>query len=125
MDTLRQFTADSRPQMRDLKWSPSEKSIARKAFEKALQQELDTITQNVKQMALAIKTPSDLWKLEDYLTQSRKKIDDKYDYRYSVLPLVFGRLFREGHIKEEELRGLSEDKLAYIRLVGSYKDQTE
>jgi hypothetical protein len=58
MDTLRQFTADSRPQMRYLKWSPSGKSIARKVFDKALQQVSGTITQNVKQMALAIKTPS-------------------------------------------------------------------
>jgi hypothetical protein len=35
------------------------------------------------------------WELEHYLTQSRKKIDRTFDYRYSVLTEVFGRLIRE------------------------------
>jgi hypothetical protein len=30
-----------------------------------------------------------------------------YDYRYSVLPLVFGNLIREGRLSEEELHGLA------------------
>jgi hypothetical protein len=41
--------------------------------------------------------------------------DRKYDYRYSVLTDVFARLFREGRVSEEELKGLGEEKLAYIR----------
>jgi hypothetical protein len=39
----------------------------------------------------------------------------KYDYRYSQLNLVFGRLLREKWIDEEDLRGLGEDKLPAIR----------
>ena len=53
-----------------------------------------------------IKEPADLWDLEHYLTQRRKEIDRKYDYRYSQLDLVFGRLLREKWIAEEDLRGL-------------------
>jgi hypothetical protein len=53
--------------------------------------------------------------LESYLTQSRKKIDRKYDYRYSVLTDVFGKLVREGRLSEEELAGLGEDRLKSIR----------
>ena len=41
----------------------------------------------------------------------------KYDYRYSQLILVFSRLLREGRIREEQLAGLSEEKLSYIRRV--------
>jgi len=59
--------------------------------------------------------PSDLWDLESYLTQSRKEIDRKYDYRYSALTLVFGKLIREGRFSEEELHDLAEDKIASIR----------
>ena len=44
-----------------------------------------------------------------------REIEQKYDYRYSQLILVFGRLVREGRIAEEQLRGLSEEKLSYIR----------
>jgi hypothetical protein len=66
-------------------------------------------------MAGRIEQPSDLWELEGYLTRSRKEIDRMYDYRYSVLPLVFGSLIREGRLSEEELHGLADDKLAHIR----------
>ena len=48
-----------------------------------------------KQKAGQIKEAGDLWDLEHYLTQRRKEIDRKYDYRYSQLDLVFGRLLRE------------------------------
>jgi hypothetical protein len=52
--------------------------------------------------------------LEHYLTERRKEIDRRYDYRYSQLTHVFGRLLYEGRVSEEELRGLCEDKLKSI-----------
>jgi Photoprotection regulator fluorescence recovery protein len=73
------------------------------------------VIREAKQMAGRIEQPSDLWELEGYLTRSRKEIDRMYDYRYSVLPLVFGNLIREGRLSEEELHGLADDKLAHIR----------
>jgi hypothetical protein len=66
-------------------------------------------------MAGKIEQPADLRDLESYLTQSRKEIDHKYDYRYSVLTDVFGMLVREGRLSEEELAGLGKDKLKSIR----------
>ena len=57
----------------------------------------------------------DLWDLEHYLSKRRKEIDLKYDYRYSQLTHVFGRLLYEGRVSEEELRGLREDKLKSMR----------
>jgi hypothetical protein len=53
--------------------------------------------------------------LEHYLTERRKEIDRKYDYRYSQLTHVFGKLLHESRLSEEELRGLGEDKLKLIR----------
>src|SRR5216684_9408509 len=98
-----------------LKWSQTEKGIARKAFERALDREFQAVIRTAKEMAGKIEQPTDLWDLESYLTQSRKEIDRKYDYRYSVLTLVFGKLIREGRLREEELHGLAEDKIASIR----------
>jgi hypothetical protein len=66
-------------------------------------------------MANAIQQSSDLWDLEHYLTERRKEIDRKYDYRYSQLTHIFGRLLHEGRLSEEELRGLREDKMESIR----------
>jgi Photoprotection regulator fluorescence recovery protein len=71
--------------------------------------------EEARQMANQIEQPSDLWDLEHYLTQRRKEIDRKYDYRYSRLTHVFGRLLQESRLSEEELRGLREDKLKAIR----------
>jgi hypothetical protein len=100
--------------IRTFMWSQTEKVIARKAFEHALQKELHEVIQKAKQMVVAIEQPSDLWELESFLTKRRNEIDRKYDYRYSVLPEVFGNLVREGRIYEVELQGLAEDKLRYI-----------
>jgi hypothetical protein len=100
---------------RHLTWSRSEKAIARKAFDAALKPELHEVIQEAKRMASQIQQPSDLWDLEHYLTERRKQIDRKYDYRYSQLTLVFGKLLCESRLGEEELRGLREDKLKSIR----------
>jgi len=108
-------THDSYPYQNEPIWSRSEKVIARKAFDAALGRELHEVMQEAKKMASQIQRSSDLWDLEHYLTQRRKEIDRKYDYRYSQLTRVFGRLLYEKRLREEELRGLGEDKLKPIR----------
>lgn len=101
---------------RDLKWSAAEKAVARKAFDRALQREFADAINEARKMAAKVEQPSDLWELEDYLTERRERIDYRYDYRYSVLPQVFADLISEGRLTEEELHGLSEEKLEHIRL---------
>jgi hypothetical protein len=103
--------------MDQLQWSDAEKKIARRVFDKALRQELDEVIHKVKEMARDLKEPSELWKMEDYLRGRRKDIDSTYDYRYSQLPLVFGQLARKGQISLEDLQGLGEEKLAYVRFM--------
>jgi|SRR5215469_18151214 len=106
---------NSYPYQNEPTWSKSEKVIAHTAFDVALGRELREVIQRAKQMANEIQEPSDLWELENYLTQRRKEIDRKYDYRYSQLRHVFGRLLYEGRLNEQDLHGLDEDKLKSIR----------
>ena len=106
---------DVQEMIRHLQWSHAEKQIARKAFELALDREFQSVIQRAKDMAGKIEQPADLWELEHYLTQSRKKIDRTFDYRYSVLTEVFGRLIRERRLSEKELQGLGQEKLESIR----------
>jgi len=108
-------TQDSYPYQNEPIWSRSEKAIARTAFDAALKRELQEVIQETKQIANQINEPADLWDLEHYLTQRRKEIDRKYEYKYSQLTHVFGRLLHEQRLCEEELRGLREDKLKSIR----------
>ena len=100
--------------MREWKWSPAEKVIAHRAFDLALSRELESVIREAKERAKAIGEASDLWKLESWLTKRRLEIDRKFDFRYSVLPLVFATLLREGSITENDLEGLGQDKLDVI-----------
>lgn len=53
--------------------------------------------------------------IHDFLTEKRNEVDEKYDYRYSVLILVFARLLREGWIELDDLKGLDENKITKIK----------
>ena len=67
-----------------------------------------------KARAASAAEPQDMWAVQDYLAKKGREIDEKYDYRYSQLVLVFARLVREGRLKEEQLEGLAEEKLSFI-----------
>jgi hypothetical protein len=113
-------TQNTYPYQNEPTWSKSEKAIARIAFDAALKRELQDVMRKTKQMANQIKESADVWELEHYLTERRKEIDRKYDYRYSQLTHVFGRLLYEGRVSEEELSGLREDKLKPIRALAEF-----
>jgi len=103
----------------DLKWTESEKRIARGAFEAALRAELAEALAEFKTRAAAAGAPHDMWLIAEDVQSKRHEIDQKYDYRYSQLVLVFGRLVREGRVQEAQLAGLTEEKLAEIRHIAS------
>ena len=113
-------SSNAYPYQNEPTWSRAEKAIARTAFDAALGRELHVVIQETKRMASQIRQSSDLWELEHYLTQRRKEIDRKYDYRYSRLTQVFGRLLYEGRVSEDDLSGLHEDKLKSIRSLAEF-----
>ena len=98
-----------------LKWSPSEKKIARSAHDAALESALAKIMTEFKSKADAATTPYEMWEIEDYLHHERPEIDELFDYRYSQLPFVFARLIRVGYLDENRLGGLSDEKRDIIR----------
>jgi len=99
----------------NFQWSPAEKKVARRAFDRALQAELQAVMVEAKRRAEKMRRPCEVWDLEQYLTKRRTQIDRQFDYRYSVLIMVFGILLRDGKLTEQDLDGMSEDKLASIR----------
>jgi hypothetical protein len=123
--TISSASQDSYPYQKELTWSRSEKTVARTAFDAALGRELHEVMREAKQMAGGVKEPADLWDLEHYLTQRRKEIDRKYEYRYSRLTQVFGRLLNEKRISEQELSGLREDKMKPIRSFAKFLAETD
>jgi hypothetical protein len=103
------------PYRNEPSWSKSEKHIARKALDAALGQELHEVIQEAKRMANKIQKSSDLWDLEHHLTQRRREIARKYDFRGSRLTDMLGGLLYENRLGEENLRGLREEKMKAIR----------
>ena len=106
--------------MRETRLTKQEKDIACKAFEAAYERECKVISQNVRKMAVEIDDPPGLWRLSEYLTKKREELDEKYDYRYSVLPSVFARLIHEGWLIQEDLAVLSDEKLTEIRQIAEF-----
>jgi hypothetical protein len=106
--------------MHDHRWSASEKKIARRAFDAALESALTGTMAEFKANAAAATTPSDMWDIGDWLHRRRREVGELFDYRYSQLTLVFGRLITEGLLDEGRLTGLAEEKLAEIRRDVSY-----
>ena len=105
----------------EIKWTNKEKKVARKAFDTAYQREMDEIKSLFLEKAAKIKSNTDLWAIEDFLNQKWKVIDKKYDYRYSKLIIVFGRLFSEGYLTEEDISELGEGKRELIKKLSMNK----
>jgi hypothetical protein len=101
----------------ELKWSPEEKKIARNIFDKAYQNELEEIKNILVKKVEEIKDRKDIWDINDFLTERRISIDKKYDYRYSRLIIVFGILLSEEYLRENDLKGFSEEKIEMIKNV--------
>ena len=101
----------------DMKWSKTEKEVARRAFERAYRKECAAIAARIRKLAATAFTPEDLRRIHDLLTKERRQTDEKYDCRYSVLLFVFARLLREGWIVETDLQGLAEDKIMAVRFL--------
>ncbi len=100
--------------MRDLKWSQSEKKIARQAYERALGKQFQSVIDETKRRASCISQPGDLWDLEHWLTDQREEIDQIFDYRYSVLIQTFAILMNRRLLTEDDLHGLAPEKVAAI-----------
>lgn len=103
--------------MQNIKWSKTEKKIARHAFDKAYKREMKHIENEVRELLDKSEDVWSVWHIHDFLTKKRKETDQKYDYRYSVLITVFSHLCAEGWLLLDDLKGLDEDKIERIKTI--------
>jgi len=108
---------------REMQWSGSEKSVGRRAFKDALKRELDDVIEEAKRRMESVTLPDELWDLQEFLTRRRNQIDAQFDFRYSVLPMVFATLLRQKKISASELEGLSEEKIEFVRCMAKTFDR--
>jgi hypothetical protein len=110
--------------MRDLSWSKREKQIAHAAFEQALAREAAALVTEVRAKVHGITELDDLWQLEHFLRDKRRAMEQRYDYRYSVLLYVFADLIQAGWLSLDDLAGLADDKRAYLAALQKLADGT-
>ncbi len=103
------------PTQDEPKWTQEQKRAARKAFETALERECRAVRATVVQMLAREHDPREVFRIHDYLSEQRRVVDRKYDYRYPVLIRVFAILLREGWIQEDELSGIGDEKVRRIK----------
>lgn len=101
-------------------WAPTEKKLARIAFDKAFERQCTAITQEARRMLETTTTPSGIFRVQEYLTEQRRVVAGLYDYRYSRLLEVFGRLLSDGWLREGDLNGLRPQKIAKIKYEASF-----
>ncbi len=106
--------------MREWAWSQTEKRVARKAFDAALNGECEWIIAETKERAARITEIQEVWKLEEWIGERGKEISSKFDYRYSRLPIVIARLLCEGRLTPADLLGLAPEKIDYIQTMAQY-----
>ena len=109
MNSVEQF-------VEQMTWTQPERKAARKAFDQAFERQCASIKAEVEKMIANAAAPSDIWRVDDYLSEQRRTVDRVYDYRYSVLLNVFARLLRDGWLTEADLAGLHEDKIDRIKV---------
>jgi hypothetical protein len=96
--------------MNDSKWSGAEKKLAQRVYEEARVAELAETLAEFKALVAAATSVDEMWPLEGHLRNRRLALDEKYQYRYSRLPLLFAQLIREGRVAPARLEGLSQKK---------------
>ena len=103
--------------MIDSIWTNSEKKLARKVFDAAVERALSQLVEEFKRKAAATSDVESLWKVRDWMNRRQREIDNEFDFRYSQLILVFAKLVRARKLEMAELNGLSEQKLAEIQFI--------
>jgi hypothetical protein len=101
--------------MVELRWSPTEKTAARSAFEAAFARELAALRHKVELILQGSPEGAEICAVRDFMNERMPEVDRKYDYRCSVLVDVFGRLVVEGWLHLDECTALDGAELALIR----------
>ena len=113
MESISQYKQDET-------WAPTEKKLARVAFDKAFERQCTAITKEARRMLETATAASEVFRVQEYLTEQRRIVDALYDYRYSRLLGVFGKLLSDGWLREGDLHGFEPEKIAKIKREASF-----
>lgn len=96
-------------------WSPTEETLARELFGRALRREVEALIVRLRLDAADLQDQDDIWRLHDFLSIQRHAIEGRSQFQLIGLLFVFADFLRQGLVEAEELEGLSADKQAKIK----------
>ena len=88
--------------------------MARAAFERARARVAEQLVTQIRARGAAVAALDDAWQLQQFIRDALRDFDERYDYRYSRLLLVFAGLVNDGLLTLDDLADLGEDKRAEI-----------
>ena len=74
----------------------------------------DSVRARLKDMIASAVDPSDILRVHDYLSHERRRTDEVFEFRPSLLIPAFAMLLADGLVSEAELSELSREKVAQI-----------
>ena len=101
-------------------WSPSERKAARVVYDRALEKAREEVLDFHRNKTIA--ELDDLWEYEREIREWRKKLDYIFQYRYSFLDLCFAISLRRGWLQQDDLSGLSEERIARLNQIARIGD---
>lgn len=104
----------------ELEWTGTEQQIAKAAFDRAYQREIERLIESVQGQVRAISVVEDVWRLHDFLSTKRHEIDGKYDYEHAALIFTFAGFVKDGLLHLDELAGLESSKLTKIAALARF-----
>lgn len=101
-------------------WSKAEKRAAREAYHRAFERQLAATLAEAKTRLADVKDLEDFRALERWFKEQRRKFEEMYDFRASVLVWTLGAMRLQGLLTREELAGIGPDNLdrveTFVRL---------
>lgn len=86
-------------------WSKSDKESARYLFELGKKRDYQKLILSIRNFSLEM--DENIWDLKEFLDAKAKEFDAKYDYRYSMLPILFACYIEEGLLSINDLESFS------------------
>lgn len=91
--------------IKNISWSKKDKEAARSLYETAKKRDYQKLILSIRNFSFEI--DENIWELKEFLDAKAKEFDAKYDYRYSMLPLLLALYIEEGLLNINDLEVFS------------------
>jgi hypothetical protein len=101
-------------------WTDHELAVAREVFDRAHGRAVQALIATVQSQSEQLDSVDALWRLHDFLSIQRHRIEGSFDFRLEGILFVFAGLVKEGLLEPSELLDLDDEKRAKIMAMARF-----